>query len=92
MSSSSSSNSSSSSSARVFFSLGLLVGLGGGVLAGQRHALVAIPQLVELSGLVLAAAGAAVPEAGQGWTHLHTFHRHGALDGFAELRGERRDS
>lgn len=59
------------------------------MFAGQRHALVAIPQLVELGGFVLAAAGAAVPEAGQRRTHLHPFHRHRALDGFAELDGER---
>lgn len=69
-------------------SLGLLAGLGGGVVLGQRHALVAIPQLVDLGGLVLAAAGAAVPEAGQRRTHLHPLHRHGALDGFAKLMME----
>lgn len=75
----------------LFPSLGLLVGLGGGVFAGQRHALVAVPQLVELGGLVLAAAGAAVPEAGQRRTYLHTLHRHRALDGLAKLDGERPD-
>lgn len=57
------------------------------MLAGQRHALVPIPQLVELGGFVLAAAGAAVPETGQWRTHLHTFHRHGTLDGLAKLEG-----
>lgn len=61
------------------------------MFAGQRHALVAIPQLVELGGFVLAAAGAAVPEAGQRRTHLHTFHCHRALDGLTKLDGERRD-
>ncbi len=55
---------------------------------GQRHALVAIPQLVEFSDFVLAAAGAAVPEAGQRRTYLHTLHRHRALDGLAKLDGE----
>lgn len=70
-------------------SLGLLVRLGGSVVARQRH-VVAIPQLVELGGLVLAAAGGAVPEAGQRGAHLHALHRHRALDGLAELKeGER---
>lgn len=82
-------SSSSPSFSPTFPSLGLLVGLGGGGFAGQRHALVAVPQFVELRGLVLAAAGAAVPETGQGRPHLHAFHRHRALDGFAELDGER---
>lgn len=50
-----------------------------------------IPQIVELSGLVFTAAGAAVPEAGQGWAHLHALHRHGALDCFAKLDGEKTD-
>lgn len=54
------------------------------MVARQRH-VVAVPQLVELGGLVLAAAGAAVPEAGQRRTHLHAFHRHRALDGLAKL-------
>lgn len=62
------------------------------MFAGQRHALVAIPQLVQLGGFVLAAAGAAVPEAGQRRTHLHTFHRHRALDGLTKLDGGRQDS
>lgn len=52
----------------------------------------AIPQLVQLGGLVLAAAGAAVPETGQGGTQLGTFGGHGALDGLTELwRTERRE-
>lgn len=68
-------------------SLGLLVGLGGSVVARQRH-VVAIPQLVELGGLVLAAAGAAVPEAGQRGAHLHALHCHRALDGLAKLKEE----
>lgn len=59
------------------------------MFAGQRHALVAIPQLVELGGFILAAAGAAVPEAGQRRTHLHTFYRHRTLNGLAKLDGER---
>lgn len=46
----------------------------------------AIPQLVELGGLVLTAAGAAVPETGQGGTQLCPFDGHGALDGLTELR------
>lgn len=46
------------------------------MLAGQRHALVAIPQLVELGGLILAAAGAAVPEAGKRGANLDALHRH----------------
>lgn len=66
-------------------SLGLLVGLGGSVVARQRH-VVAVPQLVELGGLVLAAAGGAVPEAGQRGAHLHALHRHRALDGLAKLK------
>lgn len=66
-------------------SLGLLVGLGGSVVARQRH-VVAIPQLVELGGLVLAAAGGAVPEAGQWGAHLHALYRHRALDGLAKLK------
>lgn len=66
-------------------SLGLLVGLGGSVVARQRH-VVAIPQLVKLGGLVLAAAGATVPEAGQRGAHLHALHGHRALDGLAKLK------
>lgn len=62
------------------------------MFAGQRHALVTIPQLVELSGFVLAAAGAAVPETGQRRSYLHTLHCHRALDGLAKLDGERQDS
>lgn len=69
----------------VVLSLGLLVGLGGSVVARQRH-VVAIPQLVELGGLVLAAAGGAVPEAGQRGAHLHALDRHRALDGLAKLK------
>lgn len=79
---------------RLFFllrsttlSLGLLVGLGGRVFAGQGHALVAVPQLVQLGGFVLAAAGAAVSEAGQRRAHLHALHRHRALDGLTKLEG-----
>lgn len=45
----------------------------------------AIPQLVELGGLVLAAAGAAVPETGQGGTQFGPFDGQGALDGLAQL-------
>lgn len=71
-----------------FLSLGFLVGLGGGVVTRQRH-VVAIPQLVELCGFVLAAAGAAVPEAGQRRTYLHAFHCHRALNGLTKLDGER---
>lgn len=55
------------------------------MVARQRH-VVAIPQLVELGGLVLAAAGGAVPEAGQWGAHLHALHRHRALDGLAKLK------
>lgn len=61
------------------------------MFAGQRYAPVAVPQLVELGGLALAAAGAggaAVPETGQWRTHFHTFHRHRALNGLAKLDGE----
>lgn len=77
-----------------FHSLGLLVRLRGGDVTGQRRVVV-IPQLVELGGLVLAAAGgAAVPETGQGGTQFGTFGGHGALDGLAELErkgSERRE-
>lgn len=74
-----------------FLSLGLLVRLGGGEVAGQRG-VVAVPQLVELGGLGLAAAGAAVPETGQGRTQFGAFGGHRALDGLAQLErkgGER---
>lgn len=70
-------------------SLGLLVGLRRSVILRQRHALVTVPQLVELSGLVLTAAGAAVPETGQWRSHLHTLDRHRAFDGLTELREQR---
>lgn len=73
-----------------FLSQRLLVGLGGGEVTGQRR-VVAIPQLVELGGLVLAAAGAAVPETGQGGTQLGTFGGHGALDGLTELERRGRE-
>lgn len=73
-----------------FLSLGFFVGLGRGVVARQRH-VVAIPQLVELGGFVLAAAGAAVPETGQRGTYLHAFDCHRALDGLTELGRERRE-
>lgn len=47
---------------------------------------------MELRGLVLTAAGAAVPEAGQRRPYLHALHRDRALDGFTELQeGERDD-
>lgn len=71
-------------------SLGLLVGLREGEVPGQRR-VVAIPQLVELGGLVLTAAGSAVPETGQGRTHFGTFNGHGALDGLAELERQARE-
>lgn len=71
-------------------SLGLLVRLRLGEVTGQRR-VVAIPQLVQLGGLVLAAAGAAVPETGQGGTQLRTFDSHGALDGLTELRRKGRE-
>lgn len=87
ISSSSSTDSSSSSHGSPSSSLGLLVGLGGRVFAGQGHALVAVPQLVQLGGFVLAAAGAAVSEAGQRRAHLHALHRHRALDGLTKLEG-----
>lgn len=57
------------------------------MVSRERH-VVAVPQLVELGGFVLAAAGAAVPEAGQGRTHFHALHRHRALDGLPELDGK----
>lgn len=50
-----------------------------------------IPQLVEFGGLVLAAAGAAVPETGQRGPQLGTFDGHGALDGLTELQRKGRE-
>lgn len=62
-----------------------------GEVTGQQRG-VAIPQLVELGGLVLAAAaGAAVPETGQWGTHFGTFDDHGALDGLTELERKGRE-
>lgn len=78
------------SSSIHLLSLGLLVGLRLGEVTRQRR-VVAIPQLVQLGGLVLAAAGAAVPETGQGGTQLRTFGSHGALDGLTELRRKGRE-
>lgn len=65
------------------------------MFTGQRHTPVAVPQLMELGGLALAAAGAAgaaVSETGQRRTHFHTFHRHGALNGLTKLNEERETS
>lgn len=78
------------SSSLQLLSLGLLVRLRLGEVTGQRR-VVAIPQLVQLGGLVLAAAGAAVPETGQGGTQLGALGGHGALDGLPELRREGRE-
>ena len=55
------------------------------MFAGEGHGLVAVPQFVQLSGLVLAAAGAAVTEAGQWGAHFHALHVHRALDGLPQL-------
>lgn len=78
------------SSSIHLLSLGLLLRLRLGEVTRQRGVVV-IPQLVQLGGLVLAAAGAAVPETGQGGTQLHTFGLHRALDGLTELRREGRE-
>lgn len=78
------------SSSLHLLSLGLLVGLRLGEVTRQRR-VVAIPQLVQLGGLVLAAAGAAVPETGQGGTQLGALGGHGALDGLTELRRKGRE-
>lgn len=55
----------------------------------QSHVGVTVPQFVELGHFGVAAAGAAVPEAGQRRAHLHPLHRHRSLDGLAQLQHAR---
>lgn len=61
------------------------------MFSGQREAGVTVPQFVEFGGFAFTAraARAAVSEAGQRGAHFHALHRHGALDGFTQLRHKR---
>lgn len=58
------------------------------MFSGQREVCVTLPQFVKFCGFTFAAgsAGPAVPETGQRRANLHPLHRHGALDGFTQLK------
>lgn len=73
----------------ALFSLRLLVRVGRLVVPRQRHVGVPVPQFVELGHFGVAAAGAAVPEAGQWGAHLHALHSHRTLDGLTQLQREK---